>query len=73
MSNAIWFDPILFDHRFAVIKAVAVYAEVLEYDRAQLNTKMVKEMVDETIISACTEIKHIQSIKVKEIQPNGNP
>jgi hypothetical protein len=49
------------------------YAEVLEYDRAQLNTKMVKEMVDETIISACTEIKHIQSINVKEIQPNGNP
>lgn len=42
-------------------------AEVLEYDRAQLNTKMVKEMVDEEIISACTEIKHIQSINVKEV------
>ena len=42
-------------------------AEVLEYDRAQLNTKMVKEMVDESIISACTEIKHIQSINVKEV------
>lgn len=42
-------------------------AEVLEYDRAQLNTKMVKEMVDEEIISACTEIKHIQSINVKEL------
>ena len=48
-------------------------AEVIEYDRTQLNTKMVKEMVDESIISACTEIKHIQSINVKEIQPNGNP
>ena len=42
-------------------------AEVLEYDRAQLNTKMVKEMVDDEIISACTEIKHIQSINVKEV------
>ena len=48
------------------------YAEVLEYDRPQLNTKLVKEMVDDTIISACTEIKHIQSINVKEIQPSGS-
>ena len=47
------------------------YAEVLEYDRPQLNTKLVKEMVDAEVISACTEIKHIQSINVKEIQPNG--
>ena len=46
------------------------YAEGLEYDRAQLNTKMVKEMVDAEVISACTEIKHIQSINVKEITPN---
>lgn len=45
------------------------YAEVLEYDRPQLNTKMVKELVDPEIISACTELKHIQSINVKAIQP----
>lgn len=47
------------------------YAEILAYDRPQLNTKLVKELVDADIISACTELKHITSINVKEIQPNG--
>lgn len=42
-------------------------AEVLEYDRTQLNPKLVREMVDETIISACTEVKHVQSVSVKEV------
>lgn len=42
-------------------------AEVLEYDRTQLNPKLIREMVDESIISACTEIKHITSVAVKEV------
>ena len=42
-------------------------AEVLEYDRPQLSTKMLKEVVEADIISACTEIKHISSITVKAV------
>jgi len=45
------------------------YAEVLSYDRPQLNTKLMKELVDDEIISACTELKHITSINVKAVQP----
>ena len=44
-------------------------AEVVEYDRTQLNTTMIRSMVDESIVQACTELKHIQSISVKAIQP----
>jgi hypothetical protein len=45
-------------------------AEVIEYDRTQLNTTMIRSMVDESILSACMEVKHIQSISVKTIQPS---
>ena len=48
------------------------YAEVVEYDRAQLNTKKICSMVSDEIVVECTEIKHIQSINVKAIQPNGS-
>lgn len=41
-------------------------AEVLEYDRPQLSTKMIREMVEDDVISACTQIQHISSVTVKE-------
>ena len=43
------------------------YAEVLSYDRPQLNTKLVREVVDADILASCTELKHINSIVVKPI------
>lgn len=46
-------------------------AEVLEYDRSQLSPKLIREMVDESIVSACTEIKHISSVTVKEAPAHG--
>ena len=48
-------------------------ADVTEYDRTQLNPKLVRELVDADVVSACTEIKHITSVTVKEARINGNP
>lgn len=42
-------------------------AEVQHYDRAQINPKLVREMVDPDIVSAVTEIKHVDAVVVKHL------
>jgi hypothetical protein len=42
-------------------------AEVQHYDRAQINPKLVREMVDPEIVSAVTEIKTIDAVVVKQL------
>ena len=46
------------------------YAEVLSYDRTQLNTTMIRAVVDADVLASCTELKHVCSINVKAIQPS---
>jgi hypothetical protein len=42
-------------------------AEVQHYDRAQINPKLVREMVDPEIVSAVTEIKSVDAVVVKHL------
>jgi hypothetical protein len=42
-------------------------AEVQHYDRAQINPKLVREMVDPDIVSAVTEIKSVDAVVVKQL------
>lgn len=42
-------------------------AEVQHYDRAQINPKLVREMVDPEIVSAVTEIKQVDAVVVKHL------
>ena len=42
-------------------------AEVQHYDRAQINPKLVREMVDPEIVSAVTEIKTVDAVVVKQL------
>lgn len=42
-------------------------AEVQHYDRATINPGRVREMVDETIVSACTDIKPVDAVVVKHV------
>ena len=42
-------------------------AEVQHYDRAQINPKLVREMVDPEIVSAVTEIKSVDAVVVKHV------
>lgn len=41
------------------------HAEVQHYDRATINPKLVRELVDADIVSAVTEIKPIDAVVVK--------
>jgi hypothetical protein len=43
------------------------YAEVQHYDRATINPKLVREMVDPEIVSAVTELKPIDAVVVKSM------
>jgi PHP family Zn ribbon phosphoesterase len=46
----------------------AIYiAEVQHYDRAQINPKLVREMVSPDIVSAVTEIKSVDAVVVKHL------
>ena len=40
-------------------------AEVQHYDRATINPKLVREMVDPEIVSAVTEVKGVDAVVVK--------
>jgi hypothetical protein len=42
------------------------FADVQEYDRTTISPKLVRELVDPDIVSAVTEIKHIQAVVVKQ-------
>lgn len=42
-------------------------AEVQHYDRAQINPKLVREMVSPDIVSAVTEIKSVDAVVVKHL------
>ena len=60
--------------RELIARGVGVYegaqyvAEVQHYDRAQINPKLVREMVDPETVSAVTEIKSVDSVVVKQLR-----